>query len=215
MTDEPAEEGIAENAHGLHDASWDEARWREMAENLVDDGVVTWREITTTVLGELNPPQVGTQIASSSATLYGFKDNHATLNTGQSFWSHVRTWLYSMTGRCVDCGTRLDLQADHIEGRETYPDPRDADYLSNMTLRCRRHNVAKRKSHVARAGRTLLPAQQALMWILLEVRPVSLQDLARLCRLYGMTMSDIRFQEGLGDGDLAQARRPLHNCARD
>lgn len=195
MAMEPADDEIAADAHGLYDASWDDARWQKMAEQLVADELVTWREITTTVLGELNPPQVGTSIASSDAVKFGFKDNHGTLNPGQSFMPHVLAWFYATTGRCVDCGTRLDLQADHVDGRENYADPREADLLTNMALRCRRHNVAKRNSHVGRAGRTLLPAQQALMWILLEIKPVTRRDLERLCRIYGMTMASIRFDE--------------------
>lgn len=191
----PAMDEIAADAHGLYDATWNEARWHAMAERLVADGLVTWREITSTILGELNPPQVGTSIASSNAVTFGFKDNHAKLHPGESFMPYVMAWFYASTGRCVDCGTRLDLQADHVVGRENYADPRQADLLSNMALRCRRHNVAKRKSHIDRAGRTLLPAQQALMWILLEIRPVTRRDLTRLCRIYGMTMADIRFQE--------------------
>lgn len=195
MATEPADDEIAANAHGLYDATWDDERWRRMAEQLVADELVTWREITTTLLGELNPPQVGTSIASSDAVKFGFKDNHGTLNPGKSFMPFVLDWFYATTGRCVDCDTRLDLQADHVDGRENYADPREADLLTNMALRCRRHNVAKRKSHVARAGRTLLPAQQALMWILLEIKPVTRRDLERLCRIYGMTMASIRFDE--------------------
>ncbi|WP_435737373.1 HNH endonuclease [Cellulosimicrobium sp. PMB13] len=189
------DEGLAANAHGLYDSTWNEARWREMAEHLVRDGIVTWREITTTILGELNPPQVGTSIASANKIKFGFKGNHARLHPNESFMPHVMRWFYERSGRCIDCGTRLDLQADHIDGRENYADPTEADLLSNLELRCRRHNVAKRKSHVARAGRTVLPAQQALMWILFEIRPVTKLDLARLCRIYGMTMAGIRFEE--------------------
>lgn len=194
-TTEPTDDELGPSAHGLYDATWGEVEWRQMAEQIVADGVVTWREVTTTILGELNPPQVGTSIASSSATAFGFKSHHAELHPGESFMPYVLRWFYATTGRCIDCGTRLDLQADHVNGRENYSDPRDADLLSNMVLRCRRHNVAKRKSHIAKAGRTLLPAQQALMWILLAIKPVTLLDLARLCRIYGMTMASIRFQE--------------------
>ena len=195
---EPIDDEIAPDAHGLYDDTWDEDRWREMTEQLVADGLVTWREIATTILGELNPSQVGTSIASADKSKFGFKRNHETIHPGESFMPYVLRWFYSMSGRCVDpgCGTRLDLQADHIDGRENHTDqPMDADWLENMTLRCRRHNVAKRKSHIGRAGRTLLPAQQALMWILLEIQPVTNRDFARLCRIYGMTMAGIRFDE--------------------
>lgn len=198
-TAKPVEDEIAPDAHGLYDRTWDEARWRKMTEQLIADGLVTWREVATTILGELNPPQVGTSIASADKSKFGFKRNHETIHPGESFMPYVMEWFYGMSGRCIDpdCGTRLDLQADHVDGRENHrdDDPMDADWLDNMTLCCRRHNVAKRKSHIARAGRTLLPAQQALMWILLEIKPVTKRDLARLCRIYGMTMADIRFDE--------------------
>jgi hypothetical protein len=186
---------VSADAPGLYDSAWGEPDWHSMIGRLVEEGIVTWREVATTILGELNPGQVGTGIASADVSKFGFKKNHATLHPGESFMPYVMQWLYAESGRCIVCGTRLDLQADHIRGRESFANPTDADWLGNMALRCRRHNVAKRKSHLARAGRTLLPAQQALMWILYEIRPTSKRDLARLCRLYGMTMSSIRFDE--------------------
>ncbi|MGY1602381.1 HNH endonuclease [Geodermatophilus sp. SYSU D00815] len=186
-------EELPEDAPGLYDSTWTDDEWRVLLELLIDHGLVSWRDVTTTILGELNPSQVGTQIASAKSS--GFKANHATLYPDESFMPHVMQWLYAQDGRCVDCKTRLDLQADHIEGRETFDDPHEADWLSNLCLRCRRHNVAKRKSHKNRAGRTLLPAQQALMWILLQIRPRTKMDFARLCRLYGMTMASVRFDE--------------------
>ncbi|MCK2029892.1 HNH endonuclease [Microbacterium galbinum] len=189
------EDELLVNAHGLYDSSWGEDDWRKLATTLVRDGVVSWREITTTVLGELNPPQVGTSIASASGLTFGFKDNHQLAHPGESFMPYVMQWFYARAGRCIDCGTRLDLQADHVQGREFFENKRDADVLDNLELRCRRHNVAKRRSHIERAGRTVLPAQQALMWILLEIRPFTKLDLARLCRIYGMTMAGIRFDE--------------------
>jgi len=182
-------------SHGLYDGMWTDTEWEAMLRKLITDGIVNWREVATTVLGELNPGQVGTGIASASETTFGFKANHQIAYPGQSFMPYVMAWFYSQTGRCIDCGTRLDLQADHVQGRETYENPKDADVLSNMALRCRRHNVAKRESHKAKAGRTELPAQQALMWILFELKPLTLRDFARLCRIYGMTMAGIRFDE--------------------
>lgn len=195
MTSEMLDNEISDDAPGLYDGSWTEDQWLSLLEQLVSDRIVTWREVTTTILGELNPGQVGTGIASADKTKFGFKRNHQAVHPGESFMPYVIRWLYATTGHCIRCGTRIDLQADHVDGRENFPDPMDADWLDNMALRCRRHNVAKRKSHIARAGRTLLPAQQALMWILYQIRPVTKRDFARLCRLYGMTMSDIRFDE--------------------
>jgi hypothetical protein len=107
----------------------------------------------------------------------------------------VMEWVYSQTGKCADCGTRLELQADHIKGREHFPrNPLAADFIENMTLRCRRCNVVRRPSHKF-GGLTFLTAEAALMWILLVIRPRSFRDYVRMCRLYGMTMSDIRMQE--------------------
>ncbi|MBD3947600.1 hypothetical protein [Nocardioides ganghwensis] len=196
------DEELAPDAHGLYDATWQQPEWKAMVERLVDDGFVTWKEAAATLLGELNPPQVGTQIASSDAGTFGFKANHRAAFPDESLMSHVLEWFYSESGRCVHvvdgatCGTRLDLQADHVNGRENFREnPHAADTLDNLTLRCRRHNVAKRKSHVNNANRTLLPAQQALMWILIEIQPYTKYDFGRLCRIYGMTMASVRFDE--------------------
>jgi hypothetical protein len=81
-----------------------------------------------------------------------------------------------------------------MKGREEYDDPLDADFIENMTLRCRRCNVIRRPSHEF-GGLTYLTAEAALMWILLVIRPRTYLDYVRLCRLYGMTMSDIRMAE--------------------
>lgn len=202
MAPKPSEEEeLAPDAHGLYDATWQDAEWMAMVERLVADGFVTWKEAAATLLGELNPPQVGTQIASSDAGTFGFKANHRSAFPDESLMSHVLEWFYAESGRCVHevegkkCGTRLDLQADHINGRENFSDKAAADTLDNLTLRCRRHNVAKRKSHILNANRTLLPAQQALMWILIEIQPRTKVDFGRLCRIYGMTMASVRFDE--------------------
>src|SRR5207253_1014354 len=69
-----------------------------------------------------------------------------------------------------------------------------ADFIENMVLRCRRCNVIRRRSHKF-GGLTHLTAEAALMWILLVVRPLTHLDYIRMCRLYGMTMSDIRMNE--------------------
>ena len=106
----------------------------------------------------------------------------------------VMDWAYRQTGRCEDCGSRLELQADHKRGREKFEDPLDADFIENMTLRCRRCNVIRRPSHNY-GGQTYLTAESALMWILLVIKPRTLLDFIRLCRIYGMTMADIRMQE--------------------
>ena len=55
-----------------------------MLRRLIDKDIVTWREVTTTILGELNPGQVGTGIASSDRNRFGFKRNHENSTFGVS-----------------------------------------------------------------------------------------------------------------------------------
>ncbi len=171
---------------GLHDSGWSDAEWLQLLQTLVDSGIFGWKDVTALVLGHLNPSQVGTSLASSA----GFKRRYGKGNTMRV----VMDWVYKQTGCCADCGSRLELQADHVKGREEYADPLDADFIENMTLRCRRCNVVRRPSHEF-GGLTFLTAEAALMWILLVVRPRTYLDYVRMCRLYGMTMSDIRMSE--------------------
>ena len=95
----------------------------------------------------------------------------------------------------MDCGTRLELQADPIIPKESCENPEDADYLDNLELRCRRCNVIKRPSH-KNGGLTFLPAASAMMWILLFKRPRTYIEFEKLCREYGLTMANVRFHEG-------------------
>jgi hypothetical protein len=104
----------------------------------------------------------------------------------------VYEWHNAQTGRCADCGSRLELQADHIDPRELYGDA--ADRLENMTLRCRRCNVIRRPSHKL-GGLTFLTAEAALMWLLFTKRPTTYQEYEKICRDYGMTMANVRFHE--------------------
>jgi len=127
----------------------------------------------------------------------------------------VLEWAYQQTGRCADCGTRLELQADHIRGKESFADPLDADFIENMVLRCRRCNVVRRPSHEF-GGLTYLTAEAALIWIMLVIRPRTLPDFIRMCRLYGMTMSDIRMQEAWAMAHwLARAEPPAYGIEND
>lgn len=192
---------------GLHDSGWAPEQWLELLESFVKAGFCTWKDIAALVLGHLNPSQVGTSLASSE----GFKRKYGKGNTMQI----VMRWAYAQVGRCVDCGTRLELQADHIRGREQYADPLEADFIENMTLRCRRCNVIRRPSHEY-GGLTFLTAEAALMWILLVIRPRTLRDYIRMCRLYGMTMSDIRMQEAWSMAHwLARADPPAYGIEDD
>jgi hypothetical protein len=127
----------------------------------------------------------------------------------------VMAWFYNQSGQCADCGSRLELQADHIIGREQYRDPLDADFIENITLRCRRCNVVRRPSHEL-GGLTFLTAEAALMWILLVIRPRTFPDYTRMCRLYGMTMSDIRMQEAWAMAHwLSKAEPPAYGIEDD
>jgi len=166
------------------DADWTEDHWRKLIDWLIASKLVTAREIAALVLGHLNPSQVGTSIASNKSFQKHFPP--------RKIMQAVIKWHFEQTGRCADCGTRLELQADHIVTREKIGDK--ADRLDNMTLRCRRCNVIRRPSH-KHGGKTFLTAEAALMWILYTKRPKTYHDFERLCREYGMTMANIRFQE--------------------
>ena len=181
----PAAEA-APQGFGLYDRSWSDEQWHELVISLVERDIASWRELASLILGHLNPSQVGTSLASSK----GFKKRYGKGSTMRI----VMNWAYNQTGRCEDCGSRLELQADHRRGRETFDDPLDADFIENMTVRCRRCNVIRRPSHNF-GGQTFLTAEAALMWILLVIKPRTLLDFQRLCRIYGMTMADIRMQE--------------------
>lgn len=192
---------------GLHDSSWTDEEWHGLLRSLVDNGMASWKDVASLVLGHLNPSQVGTSLASSK----GFKRKYGKGKTMKV----VMEWVYRQTGRCADCQTRLELQADHVKGREQFADPLDADFIENMTMRCRRCNVIRRPSHEF-GGETYLTAEAALMWILLVIRPRTFRDFVRLCRLYGMTMSDIRMQEAWAMAHwLAREKPPAYGIEDD
>jgi hypothetical protein len=166
------------------DSEWTENQWRELLEFLISNKLINFKEVTALVLGHLNPSQVGTSIASKKT----FQSRYPHRGTMQA----VLAWHIQQMGKCVDCGTRLELQADHVIPREELGD--DADILENMTLRCRRCNVVKRPSHKL-GGLTFLTTESALMWILFVKQPTRYQDFEKLCRSYGLTMANIRFKE--------------------
>ncbi len=166
------------------DAQWSGDQWRDLLETLVDSGIISWGEIAAVALGELNPPQVGTAIASYKT----FQAHYPKRGT----WRAVRAWLYAQDGRCGDCDTHIMLEGEHVEPRADLGD--EADVLGNMQLLCKRCNAIKRPSH-KNAGVTFLTAQTALMWLLLTKRPRTYGEFNDLCREYGLTMANIRFQE--------------------
>ena len=166
------------------DTKWTDADWEALLMMLKEAGIVTDREVTSLVLGHLNPSQVGTSVASKKS----FQRHYPPRKT----WQAVRAWHFEQSGKCADCGTRLELQADHVVPKEEAGE--EADRLENMTLRCRRCNVVRRPSHKL-GGKTLLTTESALMWLLFTKRPTTYQEYEKLCRDYGLTMANIRFQE--------------------
>lgn len=166
------------------DADWTEQHWRQLIDWFINSGLLSARELAALMLGHLNPSQVGTSIASKKTFQAHFPR--------RKIMQAVYQWHFKQTGQCADCGTRLELQADHVVTREEKGD--DADRLENMTLRCRRCNVIRRPSH-KHGGRTFLTTEAALMWILFVKRPTTYQEFERHCRDYGMTMANIRFKE--------------------
>ncbi len=175
---------VDEIEHTTEDATWPEDRWFDLLAELVDLGIMSWREIASVALGELNPPQVGTALASKKT----FQSHYPPRGT----WRAVRGWFYAQDGTCEDCGTYLQLESEHRIPRADLEDA--ADRLDNMQLLCKRCNAKKRPSH-ANAGVTFLTAQSALMWLLLTKRPATYGEFRDMCRNYGLTMADIRFQE--------------------
>lgn len=186
--DENAELSVEDEVEpsGFQDRYWADDDWRDMIEQVVGQRVVSWKEVAVALLAELNPPQSGTALTQA-----GFKENFESTEGGESLMRHVLRWLQSQSGRCVTCGTRLFLEADHVETRADFGSA--ADRLDNLVLRCRRHNSGRRHE---KGGTTFLTASAALMWILLAIRPRNLPDFSRLCRLYGLTMAGVRFEEG-------------------
>lgn len=169
---------------------WGPERWQRLVRELVDAGIVTWEEVAICVLGEMNPPQVGTSTASNA----NFKSQYPPKKTMQA----VMEWFYRQPGKCATCGSRLHLEADHIKSKKEFEaegkDASEADTLANLQLLCKRCNVGKRESHVL-SGLSFHTAQAALMWILLVLRPATYEEFKRLCRRHGLTMADVRFQE--------------------
>src|SRR5262249_23678054 len=112
--DEELEPEVPEpDRYGLQDHLWDDERWHRLLETLITESFFTWKDVAVLALGQSNPPQVGTSIASNK----NFQQNHRE-EGGRSVMQQVYDWLYEQTGRCADCGSRLDLQADHIDPRQ-------------------------------------------------------------------------------------------------
>jgi hypothetical protein len=168
---------------------WTESQWRQL-DSLIVDGILTWGEVAMAVCGELNPPQVGTAIASKKS----FQTNYPPRKTMQA----VMEWFYNLNGKCAVCGTRLFLEADHITSKQAHLEAGssvdEADALGNMQLLCKRCNVIKRPSHKL-GGVSFAPAQAVLIWILLHHKPPDKKAFYSLCRSHGLTMANIPFDE--------------------
>jgi hypothetical protein len=167
--------------------NWSQDEWRLLVGALVDQKILSWEEVATVVLGELNPPQVGTSLASNK--------NLQKQYPPRKTWQAVKGWFYAQGGvrlGCRQCGTLLKLEAEHIKDKKQLG--KSADSLDNMQLLCKRCNAMKRPSH-KNAGLTHLTAEAGLMWLLFVFQPQSYDEYKKLCRSYGMTMADIRFQE--------------------
>lgn len=167
-----------------NDRDWKEDDWLKLINWFIGSKFLSARELSALMLGHLNPSQVGTSIASKKTFQSQFPP--------RKIMQAVIKWHFEQSGKCADCGSRLELQADHMVPREKLGDK--ADRLKNMTFRCRRCNVIRRPSH-KHGGKTFLTAEAALMWILFVKRPRTYQEFEKLCRSYGMTMANIRFQE--------------------
>lgn len=169
---------------------WSEEDWATFVQTLVEQEIVTWNEIAMAVCGELNPPQVGTAIASNKSFQAKFPPRQTMQN--------VMKWFYAQSGRCASCSTRLFLEADHIkpvqEFLEAGMDTTEADTLDNLQLLCKRCNVIKRPSHDL-GGVSFAPAQSVLMWVLFTEWPETRDKFYKLCRAHGLTMANIRFDE--------------------
>src|SRR5579885_1730881 len=173
---------VSEKTESMIDREWTPEQWKKLLERLIQEGLVTWQEVTALVLGQMNPPQVGTSLASNK--------NLQALYPPKQTWRNVQEWFYEQAGTCRKCGTRLDLQVDHIVPKEEGGE----DRLDNFQILCRRCNVTKRPSH-KNGGVTYLTAESALMWLLFVHQPETYTEYAQLCRKYGLTMASIRFQE--------------------
>lgn len=166
---------------------WTQAQWLDLLKKLVADKLVTWEEVASITLGELNPPQVGTSLASNKNIQAHYEPRKT--------WQAVRAWLYAQPLGCRQCGTLLKLEAEHIRPKDELGPA--ADHLDNLQLLCKRCNAKKRPSHT-KAGLTHLTAESGLMWLMLHFRPKTYEEFEKLCRDYGFTMANIRFQEAWG-----------------
>jgi hypothetical protein len=169
---------------------WTEEQWHHFVTHIVERGIVKWKEVAMALCGELNPPQVGTAIASNKS----FQKHYPP----REIMKHVMAWFYQQDGKCALCGTRLFLEADHKESKQSFREagrnPEEADTVANLQLLCKRCNVIKRPSH-ALGGISFAPAQSVLVWILLAERPQSKLEFYKQCRRHGLTMANIRFDE--------------------
>src|SRR5262245_15637813 len=92
------------------DRSWSEENWSTLMRWLITSGLVTNKELASLMLSHLNPSQVGTSIASKKTFQAHFPPKKTMVE--------VIKWHINQSGKCLDCSTRLELQADHIIPRQ-------------------------------------------------------------------------------------------------
>src|SRR5438034_521977 len=90
--------------------TWTEEQWKEFVYKIIEKRLVSWEEVASVVLGELNPPQVGTSLASNANIKANYPPRKA--------WQAVKAWLWSQPLGCRECKTLLKLEAEHIIPKE-------------------------------------------------------------------------------------------------
>ena len=158
--------------------------WKKFLEYLVENKLTSFAEIGRVFLTELNPNQIGTQLASNKEFQQKYPKGTA--------WKAAKAWFYGQPLGCAKCKSLLQLEVEHVKSRSEHGI--EAQDLVYMVLMCKRCNMMQRPSH-KNAGKTPLNTGAALMYILLLNRPKTYNEYEKLCRDYCLTVSDIRFQE--------------------
>ena len=161
-----------------------EKDWENFLQHLVSAKFTSYEEISKIILGALTPNQIGTQLASD-------KNFQKKYPKGKS-WQAAKAWFYSQPLGCRHCKSLLQLEVEHLKSKVLFGE--EAHDLEYMILLCKRCNAKQRPSH-KNAGKTKLSTGAALSYILLLKNPKTFDEYSKLCREYGLTVSDIRFQE--------------------
>ena len=73
--------------NNFEDRFWTEKKWKNLLDFLVKDKLLSYKEITSLVLGHINPSQVGTSVASNKAIQKNYPPRKC--------WSAVRKWHFN------------------------------------------------------------------------------------------------------------------------